>query len=525
MKKMTIGVLVFMILGLGIIFGVAKVIPLLHKKMQKDTSDAKDLKGSISCAVDDWTGYFPLRSGRMKKDLRNQGWRLECVNDGGDYKTRMKKLEDGEINFAVVTVDSYILNAAKYDFPGVVVMVIDESKGGDAMVAYADTIPNLDAFKSGVKFKIAYTPDSPSQHLLKSVAAHFNVPALKNLSPDQKVETKDSIEAYKMLKDHKVSAAVVWEPNKSKALEIPGVKEVIGTQSMSGVVVDILVVNRKFADKNPEQVDMFLKTYFRVLKFFNDNPEDLKKDMHTELGVADEAIQKMIDGVAWANLSENCQKWYGVAGPGQTAEQGLVDVIDSTVSILVEAKDFKENPLPDKDPYRIINKSFVQSIYEGALKTGYANLDGGKAGAGPAQTGIDRPFNPLTDAQWAKLRPVGSISVDRIMFQSGTADLDIAEKEKLDRAVDRLKHYPTFRVLVGGHTSYQGDAEANKALSQERAEAVTRYLSVTYNIDQNRMKAIGYGGEKPLARQPGETDRPYGYRLPRVEISLLVESY
>jgi outer membrane protein OmpA-like peptidoglycan-associated protein len=54
--------------------------------------------------------------------------------------------------------------------------------------------------------------------------------------------------------------------------------------------------------------------------------------------------------------------------------------------------------------------------------------------------------------------------------------LDVPEKEKLDAMVSRLKHYPTFRILVEGHTSFLGDADANKALSQDRADAVVRYL-------------------------------------------------
>ena len=92
--------------------------------------------------------------------------------------------------------------------------------------------------------------------------------------------------------------------------------------------------------------------------------------------------------------------------------------------------------------------------------------------------------------------------------------------------VNRLKFYPTFRVLVEGHTSFLGDAGANLALSQERADAVMRYLTITYSIDANRIRSVGYGGTRPLAIQPGESDRAYhAYRLPRVEVSLLSDSF
>jgi outer membrane protein OmpA-like peptidoglycan-associated protein/ABC-type nitrate/sulfonate/bicarbonate transport system substrate-binding protein len=536
MKKTPIFVLLFLLLSIPGMFLAKKVIPVLKSRNQKVTSDAKDLKGKITLAIDDWIGYYPLSSGRMKKAMRNEGYMLDIANDGGDYPARMKKVKEGELDFAVVTVDSYILNAASLDFPATIVAILDESKGGDALVAYTNVVSSLDSFKlftSANMPKIAYTPSSPSQHLLKAITTHFNVPALKNLGKDKRVETKDSQEALKDLIDKKVSVAVLWEPNVSKALEIPGVAKILGTESTSRLIVDILVVNREFALKHPEQVDLLLKTYFRTLKFYADNPDDLQKDIHAEvkdsqtgLNLSLDSIKKMLNGVAWVNLSDNCQEWFGVSGPGQTAEQGLIDTIQSTVEILVESGDFKEDPLPDKDPYRIVNSSFVQQIYKAGLKNGFAALMDNAGKAVDAGESLSRPFKPLTDAQWASLHLVGSLKIEPIMFQSGGSDLDVPEKEKLDAMVSLLKHWPAYRILVAGHTSFLGDADANRELSQERADAVVRYLTITYAIDTNRIRAVGFGGTRPLPMQPGENERAYhAYRLPRVEVSLLAESY
>jgi len=77
---------------------------------------------------------------------------------------------------------------------------------------------------------------------------------------------------------------------------------------------------------------------------------------------------------------------------------------------------------------------------------------------------------------------------------------------------------------VKGHSGISGDPRANLQLSQERADAVARYLTVTYGIDPNRMRIIGYGSTRPLPRLPGESDRAYGYRLPRVEVTLAAEN-
>jgi outer membrane protein OmpA-like peptidoglycan-associated protein len=98
-------------------------------------------------------------------------------------------------------------------------------------------------------------------------------------------------------------------------------------------------------------------------------------------------------------------------------------------------------------------------------------------------------------------------------------------KVELDSAAQHLAHYPNFRVVVRGHTGARGDAASNQALSLERADAVKRYLMVTHNIEETRLRAVGYGGERPLPRAANESDRAYQYRLPRVELYLASEAY
>ena len=96
-------------------------------------------------------------------------------------------------------------------------------------------------------------------------------------------------------------------------------------------------------------------------------------------------------------------------------------------------------------------------------------------------------------------------------------------KQVVDNAVKRLKHYPNFRVIVRGHTGTRGDKPENINLSLRRADAVARYVTITYGLDPNRLKTEGKGGEQPLARKAGESERTYQYRLPRVELLLVRE--
>lgn len=54
------------------------------------------------------------------------------------------------------------------------------------------------------------------------------------------------------------------------------------------------------------------------------------------------------------------------------------------------------------------------------------------------------------------------------------------------------------QVEVAGHTDDRGDAAKNKQLSQARAEAVVAYLA-SKGVNRDRLTAVGYGQEKPVA--------------------------
>jgi hypothetical protein len=507
---------------MGAILLVWFLLPRLQERHQKITSDAARTKGKIQLALDNWIGYFPLRSPEMKAFMRASGWLLACEDDNADYHGRMKRLRDGEIDFAVATVDSFILNAERFDYPGTIVAVIDESKGGDAILAIEKRVASLDALKGKANIRVAFTPDSPSHHLAKAAADHFNVPELLP-NGSLRIETEGSEKARDKLLSGKADLAILWEPDVSRALEHKGIVKILGTEDTERLIVDILVVQRQFSQKHPETVKYLLDSYFRTLKKYRDNPDLLLQHVREETGLTEDKVKAMLKGVQWANFGENCERWFGIAAPGGYADQGLVDTIESTVRILVNAGDFSSNPIPDQDPYRLTNSSFLEVLFTRGI-SGFTSPE--ETGPGGGSLGsIESRFSRLNEGGWHALKEVGTLKVEPIVFQPGTTKLGILAKEVVDEAVERLKHYPNFRIIIKGHTGTRGDRAENLKLSKERAKAVARYLEIAYNVDPNRLRPVGFGGEKPLPKKPGESRRSYEYRLPRVELVLMREDY
>lgn len=76
-----------------------------------------------------------------------------------------------------------------------------------------------------------------------------------------------------------------------------------------------------------------------------------------------------------------------------------------------------------------------------------------------------------------------------------------------------LKALPRIRGLrIEGHTDDAGIEELQKALSQERAEAVVKVL-VSQGVNPKRLFAVGFGGDKPIADNDTAQGRQQNNRL------------
>ena len=517
MNKRLVGVFLLLVIGGLLLVGGKYVWVYLADKQQRTTSDAVRTKGKLRVAVDSWIGYFPLCSRDMKEEMHRSGYLLECVDDKADYKGRMQALAEGEYEFAVATVDSYLLNGRAHDYPGAVIAVLDESKGGDAIVARRDRVANLDAVRAASELRVAFTPDSPSHYLLKAAADHFDLPALLPVRSDLRLTTEGSEKALAKLLAGTTDIAVLWEPDVSRALADNRIVKLLGTEETERLIVDILIANRKYLQRQPEVVSLLLAGYFKVLKKFRDEPERLRQEVMTETGLNKEVAETMLKGVGWQSLIDNCEKWFGIAGPGGRAEERLIGVIDATVGILVNSGDFSESPIPDRDSYRLIKRSFLEELYAGGV-SGFSKT------AGFGRDGREQPaFPALDEAGWASLAEVGTLKLKPIIFQHGSSELDLLARTELDAAAEKLSHYPQFRVVGKGHTGTRGDARENLLLSQARAIGVAEYLQTRHGIEPARLHAVGFGGDKPLPVKDNEPPRAYQQRLLRVELVLVRE--
>ena len=107
-----------------------------------------------------------------------------------------------------------------------------------------------------------------------------------------------------------------------------------------------------------------------------------------------------------------------------------------------------------------------------------------------------------------------------ISFEPNRAIITPASKPVLDKALAVLKEHQSVRIQIGGHTDNAGPADKNRALSQQRADAVRQYF-IDQGIDGARLTAVGFGPDKPLADNATPAGRA---KNRRVEFTLLPSS-
>ena len=108
-----------------------------------------------------------------------------------------------------------------------------------------------------------------------------------------------------------------------------------------------------------------------------------------------------------------------------------------------------------------------------------------------------------------------AVAINNLHFETGSDVIMPSSLPELKRIATFIATYG-YKVRLAGHTDNVGQPEANKSLSQARAEAVKRQL-VEYGCAAEDIKTFGYGDLKPVASNETEEGRAQNRR---VEITL-----
>lgn len=111
-----------------------------------------------------------------------------------------------------------------------------------------------------------------------------------------------------------------------------------------------------------------------------------------------------------------------------------------------------------------------------------------------------------------QLKRAGAAEIYGIYFDFASATLRPESRQTLEEIAALLRSDAVLQFIVEGHTDDRGDAPANLALSEARAQAVCRAL-VDMGIAANRLEAAGFGESRPISSNDHAVGRAQNRRV------------
>ena len=105
-----------------------------------------------------------------------------------------------------------------------------------------------------------------------------------------------------------------------------------------------------------------------------------------------------------------------------------------------------------------------------------------------------------------------TVRLSHLNFSEGKAAIKPESFDELDEVVALMKGNPKIVIRLEGHTDFRGNPKGNQELSEDRVEAVKKYL-VSKGVERDRIETKAFGGEQPLSREDTDEARNINRRV------------
>lgn len=376
-----------------------------------------------------------------------------------------------------------------------VVMIVDNSKGSDAVIAKGDihSIEDLAGHSVGL---VQYTP---SHMVLQHAIEQSSLTARKRQSITQNFINGGTPEVRAAFEGGQIDAAVLWEPDTSLALKkVPGAHVVYSTKTATNLIYDVMVCNKAVIDAHPDVIQKFVSGWMKGVDAATADrkaataalraTEPLFEALVKENG--DGFMDQLYEGVAWTGLADNI-RIFGLHGDTNFAERVYVQAD----RIWRENTDLIAKSTPVISPTEAFDMRFIEKLAE-------ADAAAKEAAKKPEYTFSAAERDAAVEKKEAEVtKPIS------ITFQTGSAELSKRAMQIIDtEVVPLLDSMGSAYFSVEGNTDSTGNAATNKKLSAARAQAVVDYLVKQWEYKPERFRVAGNGPSKPACNEASPED-------------------
>jgi NitT/TauT family transport system substrate-binding protein len=227
----------------------------------------------LTIAHSTWVGYGPLYIAREKGFFADEGLDVDLVVME-DVKTRMPALAAGRIDVAVTTIDT-VLGFTSAERPLTYLFAVDDSRGGDGIVASKD-IRSVADLKGK---KVAFTQGSVSQFFLSVLLKDAGL-KLSDVN-GMNMTAGDAGAAFVA---GQVDAAVTWEPWLSRGKATDHGALLVDSSTKPGLITDVMVTTRETLEKRRPEMEALYRAWSKAVAWQKANEKEADAIMAKGVG-------------------------------------------------------------------------------------------------------------------------------------------------------------------------------------------------------------------------------------------------
>src|SRR5690554_1304057 len=137
---------------------------------------------------------------------------------------------------------------------------------------------------------------------------------------------------------------------------------------------------------------------------------------------------------------------------------------------------------------------------------------GGSTKTAAAPVAQPAPVEPVVYEEVEEVAEAVRVELD-VKFDFDKADVKQDSYSDIENLAEFMKQYPQTATTVEGHTDSTGNAAYNQKLSERRAAAVRDTLVNQYGVEADRVNAVGYGKDRPVADNATNEGRAINRRV------------
>lgn len=288
-----------------------------------------------------WIGFGPLYLAHDKGFFKDAGCEVELIVLTG-IAERNSALKSGRIDALAAPVDYFVLSAGN-NLQATIVMAIDESVGGDGIVARKE----ITRFEDLRGKRLAFQRGLPSEFFVRALLRQHNIPMSEVQTVD--METDQAGAAFI---SGKVDAAAVWEPWLTKASEQGGGHVLASTKEFPNLILDCLGFNQKRLADDPAGAKAVVDAIFRAIDYWKTHPEEADAIMAPHFQLEPKKYATILSGARFCDLDRNLEFFGTNQKPG-----AIFEVATRAADIWLEAGVIRKRVTPSS----IISSEYLQS--------------------------------------------------------------------------------------------------------------------------------------------------------------------